>query len=172
MLYPFAPKIVKIFTTPSAGPNPPPAGGYSVWNKPIETQQAKVIFGKGIVGDRFFGVSHFKMFNGELKPFLSSRNVSFIGLEILEKIYEEYGILVDGLRRNFVTKGLNVESLVDKKFRVGNIQFIGVEPCKGCKHIEDAYNSPGLIKILLQKGGIRAKVLSNGFIRVGDKFYI
>lgn len=172
MLRLIIPKLVGIFVIPPVGPNPPPAGGYKTWNKAIEVKEATLIKNKGIVGDRFFEVEQFKMPDGTLKFFSKSRNVSLISFEVLKSINEKFGILPADLRRNLIVIGIDLDRLVNKNFRIGGVEFLGVDTCKGCKHIEEVNNSKGLAKELFSKGGIRAKVLNDGIIKIGDFFYI
>jgi len=171
MLRLIIPKLEQIFIIPPVGANPPPAGGYKTWNKAIEVVEARLVNNKGIVGDRFFGVEKFKMPNGNLKFFGKSRNVSLISLDVLNNINIKFKLSGGDIRRNLVVSGINLESLVDKNFKIGNVEFLGVDVCKGCKHIEEINNIKGLAKELFFKGGIRAKVLNDGVIKIGDFFY-
>jgi hypothetical protein len=156
------PFIKSIFIAPSVGPNPPPAGGYSIWNPMEEKKVVEVVENKGIVGDRFFDVNCFKLQNGKIMNFPTSRNVSFINFENIEKIKKIYNVEEKDLRRNFIIKNLNVEFLLNKKFKIGNVLFLGVTLCRSCNHIEQATKIKGLSKILAPMGGLRAQCLCNG----------
>lgn len=163
------PFVKSIFTAPPVGPNPPPAGGYETWNPMEEKKVVEVIENKGIIGDRFFDVSCFKLKNGATINFSSPRNVSLISFENFEKIKKIYNIEEKNLRRNFIIKNLNVEFLLNKKFKIGNALFLGVDLCKSCKHIEEVNKINGLAKVLAPIGGLRAQCLNNAIISTGSK---
>jgi MOSC domain-containing protein YiiM len=63
---------------------------------------------------------------------------------------------------------VRLNDLVGRRFRVGEVECVGVELCEPCSHLE-SMTRPGLIKELLHRAGLRADVLTDGTIRVGDQ---
>ena len=75
-------------------------------------------------------------------------------------------------RRNLVTRGIDLNALVGKPFRVGDVECFGQRLCEPCAHLERltaAAGKSGTLPALIHKGGLRADVLSDGAIRVGDE---
>lgn len=70
-------------------------------------------------------------------------------------------------RRQVVVRGVRLNDLVGRRFRVGDVECAGVELCEPCAHLQ-GLTRPGIIKDLLHRGGLRADILSDGQIRVGD----
>lgn len=163
------PFVKSIFIAKPIGPNPPPAGGFPLSNPMEEKTNVLVIKNKGIVGDRFFDVNCFKLNNGKTINFSKSRNISFISFENIQKLQNIYDIKEKDLRRNVVMRNLDAKLLLNKKFKIGSVLFLGVELCKSCKHIEEVTKINGISKDLFSIGGIRAQSLSSGEISVGNK---
>jgi MOSC domain-containing protein YiiM len=70
-------------------------------------------------------------------------------------------------RRQVVTRNVRLNDLVGKRFRVGDVECLGVELCEPCLHLQ-GLTRPGIIKDLIHRGGLRADVLTDGRISVGD----
>jgi hypothetical protein len=70
-------------------------------------------------------------------------------------------------RRNVVTRGIDLDALVGRRFMVGEVECIGRRLCEPCAHLE-RLTSPGTLRALVHIGGLRADVLSDGTIRAGD----
>jgi MOSC domain-containing protein YiiM len=70
-------------------------------------------------------------------------------------------------RRNVLTRGIDVNALVGRRFRVGEVECVGVELCEPCSHLE-SLTVPGLIKGLVHQAGLNADILNDGEIAVGD----
>jgi len=162
--------LLKIFIAPPCGPNPPPAGGWGHKNvnKMISIDEAELVAGAGIVGDRWFGVKEYKLKGGATEKFRKNREISLIGIEQVNEL-GKYKIKPIMLRRNLLTRGIVLKELVGKVFKVGSVELRCEELCQPCKHIERYTNSPGLIKSLFNKGGVRASVLAGGTIKIGDE---
>ena len=109
--------------------------------------------GKGLEGDR-------KFFADGAKP---GQALTLIEAETLEAV----GLSGAQSRRQVVTRGIRLNDLVGKRFRVGSVECLGVELCHPCKHLEQM-TRPGIIKDLANRGGLNADILSDGRISVGD----
>jgi MOSC domain-containing protein YiiM len=134
---------------------------------PMVRQTAvRAIPGCGLEGDRYFKeTGSFSRWPG------ARREVSLIAVESIDAIAREFGIVMNAgeHRRSIVTQGVNLDSLIGKKFRVGEVILQGERPCLPCKHVERLV-APGLFDALKKHGGgLRAFVLEEGVIRVGDE---
>lgn len=121
--------------------------------------------GLGLEGDRFFGKSG----TGH-KRAGTGRDITLIEIEAIEALKREVAIdLAPGeSRRNIVTRGVALNHLVDKEFQVGEITLRGVRLCEPCAHLAEL-TQPGVLPGLVHRGGLRAEILTEGFIRVGDQ---
>jgi MOSC domain-containing protein YiiM len=71
------------------------------------------------------------------------------------------------IRRNVQTRGISLNDLVGHRFRVGEVEAYGDEPCDPCRHLE-GLTQPGVLKGLVSRGGLRASIIRGGAIEVGD----
>jgi MOSC domain-containing protein YiiM len=70
-------------------------------------------------------------------------------------------------RRNIATTGVPLNHLVDREFSVGEVRLRGTRLCEPCKYLE-GLTRPGVMGGLVHRGGVRAQILNEGVIRVGD----
>ena len=70
-------------------------------------------------------------------------------------------------RRNIVTTGVDLNALIGREFRIGEVRLRGVRPCEPCSHLEKL-TKRGIKKALAGRGGLRAEILFPGKIRFGD----
>lgn len=126
--------------------------------------EVRAVVGKGLEGDRYF--TQVGTYSNTPGP---DREVTLIESEVLEALRRECGIPLDPneSRRNIVTAGVPLNSLVGRDFRVGEVALRGVRLCQPCAHLE-RLTSPGVLAALVNRGGLRAQILTNGVIRVGD----
>jgi MOSC domain-containing protein YiiM len=126
--------------------------------QPIE--RVRAIAGGGLVGNRYFYA------DGEAPP---GRAITLVAAEAVEAFVNESGIELTAAetRRNVVTRGIDVNALVGKRFHIGEVECIGVELCEPCSHLE-SMTKPGVIKGLVHRAGFNADVLNDGEISVGD----
>ena len=75
-------------------------------------------------------------------------------------------------RRNIVTKGIQINDLVGKKFHIGNVNVEGIDLCRPCRHLTEILNQGNIIKEFLRKGGLRCQILSSSVINIGDEILI
>jgi MOSC domain-containing protein YiiM len=124
--------------------------------EPVESVRA--FAGRGLEGNRYF--------YDDAPP---GRAITLIAAEAVEAMEREHGISIEPResRRNVVTRGVDVNDLVGKRFRVGDVECRGVELCEPCAHLQ-AMTKPGVIKGLLHRGGLNADILHDGAINVGD----
>ena len=125
--------------------------------EPVDTVRA--LAGRGLEGNRYF-------FDADAP---SGTALTLIAAEAVEALEREHGISIEPResRRNVVTRGIDVNELVGKRFRVGDVECQGIELCEPCTTLQ-AMTKPGIIKGLTHRGGLNADILSDGEISVGD----
>lgn len=99
------------------------------------------------------------------------RQVSLIQAEHLPVIAALCGraeVPAEFLRRNIVVAGINLLALKDKRFDIGAVRFEGSGPCHPCSRME-AVLGPGGFQAMRGHGGITARVLRGGVLRLGDR---
>jgi MOSC domain-containing protein YiiM len=121
--------------------------------------RATVRAGLGIEGDRYF-------FAGGAAP---GEALTLIAAEALEGLRADTGIDLSAAesRRQVVTRGVELNGLVGREFTVGGVRCRGVELCEPCNHLQ-SLTQDGVLRGLVHRGGLRADVLEDGEIAVGD----
>jgi hypothetical protein len=135
--------------------------------------EARAFPGRGLEGDRYFAGTGFY----SNTPSYGGREVTLIELEAVEALFggvlgaegKRLGIKLSApdARRNITTSGVPLNHLVDREFWVGAVLMRGTRLCEPCKHLDDL-TQPGVMSALIHRGGLRAQILSEGVIRVGD----
>lgn len=133
-------------------------GEHGALPQPVELVRA--LAGRGLEGNRHF-------FPDGDAP--AGNALTLIAAEALEALAAERGISLDAAasRRNVLTRGIDVNALVGKRFRVGEIECYGVELCEPCSHLE-SLTHPGVMSGLVHRAGLNADILADGKIAVGD----
>jgi MOSC domain-containing protein YiiM len=132
---------------------------------PRAIDEAELLPGRGVRGDRYFAGE------GEFSHLPSSgRDLTLIEAEAVEALAAEHGIEIEPAeaRRNVLVRGVDLNGLVGKRFFVGEVECRGDRRCDPCSHLEKL-TRPGVLRGLVDRGGLRADVLSRGTIRVGDQ---
>jgi len=124
--------------------------------------------GRGLEGDRYFDErGTFSNVHGR------GYDLTLIEAEVLDTLDLPSGRLTpEQARRNIVTRGIGLNALVGERFRVGDVECFAQRLCEPCAHLERltaATGRPGTLRALIHKGGLRADVLNDGEIRVGDQ---
>ncbi|MBI1730129.1 MOSC domain-containing protein [Candidatus Acetothermia bacterium] len=129
-----------------------------------QVRQVRAIPGKGLEGDRYF-----KKFQVQPDSYHPSREITLIEVEALEAMARENEIELEPInsRRNVVTQGVPLNHLVGKEFQVGRVRLKGVKLCEPCTTLE-GLTQKGVIGGLVHRGGLRAQILTEGIIQVGD----
>ena len=128
-----------------------------------EVNSIKVLANQGIIGDR-----HFREFND---PY---NQLSLIESENIDYYNTKYGLNIPYIdfRRNIITKGIQLNDLVGKKFQIGKVDLEGVDLCRPCRHLCEILNQDNIIKEFLRSGGLRCQILSSSLIEVGNKIKV
>ncbi len=135
--------------------------------------EARAVPGRGLEGDRYFAGTGFY----SSKASHGGREVTLIEMETIEAMFagvvnaegRTLGIRVSAAdtRRNIATAGVPLNHLVGREFWVGRVRMRGTRLCEPCRHLEDL-TQPGIMGGLVHRGGLRAQILDDGVIRVGD----
>jgi len=102
------------------------------------------------------------------------RHVSIIEREAIEAANEELarrGLVPfepNETRRNIVVEGADVYALLGREFNIGDVRLRGIEPTRPCHIPSAAANKTGFKEAYSNRGGVRAEILSDGIISVGD----
>jgi MOSC domain-containing protein YiiM len=126
--------------------------------------QVLAVAQRGLEGDRYWSSrGSFSRWPG------AGRAVSLVEAEALDAAFAETGIdLRNGRsRRNIVTRGVRLDDLNGKPFRIGGALLLGVRACAPCAFLE-RLTQPGAFAALKGRGGLRAEVLEDGVIRCND----
>ncbi len=158
-------------TTPAEGAATTGSGGQiegifitSAAGEPmIALKEARAVAGAGLEGDRYL------LGTGFYSDGKDGRQLTLIEAEDLERLEREYGVTLSPVecRRNIVTRGISLPDLIGKRFRIGEIECEGIRMCPPCNHLEEL-TRPGMLRGLARSGGIRAHILADGVIRIGD----
>ena len=123
----------------------------------------KVIANKGIVNDRYFKENNDK--NNQI-TLIESENVDYYN-----KISGTNFIPTD-FRRNVITKGISLNKLVGKEILIGEVRLKVHDLCEPCRYLQELLGEKNLVKKLLNRGGLRCELLTNGNINVNDPIKI
>ncbi len=122
----------------------------------FEVPAIECIAGRGIRGDRFFDYKN--AYKGQ---------VTFFAEETYQALCGELGVANKPsslLRRNVITRDQDLNELIGAEFEVQGVSFAGVEECRPCYWMDQAFG-PGAEEFLRGRGGLRARILSDGPIR-------
>ena len=134
----------------------------------VQLDRAMARAGRGLEGDRYFDQrGTFSDAYGRGHDLTLIEAEAFDGLEL-----PAGPLAPEEARRNLVTRGIDLNALVGKHFTVGEAECFGQRVCEPCAHLERltaAAGKTGTLLALIHKGGLRADVLRDGEIRVGDE---
>ncbi len=134
--------------------------GQPAGTNPIEeVKEIECVPGQGIRGDRFFG------FKGDYKG-----QITFFSEEVFRDLLRQLCLPPEtspGItRRNVITRGVDLNSLIDQEFEIQGLRFSGVEECRPCHWMNDAFGDKRAESLLKGNGGLRARILVPGVLRV------
>lgn len=134
----------------------------------VPVAEALALPGGGLSGDRYGG----KRGTWSAKSG-GGRDVTVIEAEALDLLRAERGVelLPRETRRNLLTRGVRLNDLVGREFRIGGAVLAGVRLCEPCAHLERLTGKPVLAG-LVGRGGLRCDVVAGGRIRAGDSIEI
>ena len=121
---------------------------------PLErADEVQVTTGAGIDGDRY-----------------GDKDITLFEAEALEHLKENAGIELqpNEIRRNVMTRGVSLNNLLGHRIRVGEVEAVVTELCHPCSHLQEL-TQPGVLRGLVDRGGLNADVVTGGAIRTGDQ---
>ena len=128
-------------------------------------QQARALAGRGLEGDRYANGSGTFSPRGAHRP---GYELTLIAAEVVEELTARDAALdFASTRRNILTRGINVNALVGRDFRIGDVHCRGLRLAEPCAHLE-RLQGPGLLQPLIHRGGLRADIISDGHIATGN----
>jgi hypothetical protein len=125
--------------------------------------EAEALEGRGLVGDRYErGTGTFSETRG------GGYDLTLVEAEALEDLSSK-GVDLAPIeaRRNLVVRGIELDDLIGRRFRVGEVECFGQRRCEPCSHLQ-RLTPAGVLRGLVHRGGLRADILSDGVIRTGD----
>lgn len=149
-------RVEALFTTDAAGA------------PMVSHETVRAIVGKGLDGDRYAkGIGTYSDVPG------GNRELTLIAAEALEMIAREFAVRMSQTecRRNIITRGVNLDALYGKRFRIGAVECRGVRECPPCGYIERLTGIAGVNRALSGRGGLRVDILADGEITVGDAIH-
>jgi len=134
----------------------------------VEVERAMARAGRGLEGDRYFDqCGTFSNAHGR------GHDLTLIEAEVIDGLELPAGRLApEDARRNIVTRGIDLNALVGEHFKIGDVECFGQRLCEPCAHLERLTakaRKGGTLRALIHKGGLRADVLTDGQIRIGDQ---
>jgi MOSC domain-containing protein YiiM len=125
----------------------------------VEVPQIECVAGHGIRGDRFY--DYRDNYKGQ---------ITFFSFEVFERLAQHFGLTEKSpgaVRRNIVVSGVELNDLIGEEFSIQGVRLRGTAHCKPCYWMDQAI-APGAEGFLQGNGGLRAQILSDGVIAVGD----
>ncbi len=151
-------KLIRFFISPDHnyfGHHGKPAGEHEA----MEPDEICCVAGRGLQGDRFF--DHKDNYKGQ---------ITFFADEVYSDLRQRFKITgkpASVFRRNVLTRGSDLNSLVGQEFEVQGVKFMGVEECKPCYWMDQAFG-PGTEDAMKGRGGLRARILTDGILRLDE----
>lgn len=123
---------------------------------PIEPRDTiRVAVARGVLDDRYSeGAGYFQGYPDQEVTLVEAEDAEWIGVDPL------------ATRRNIVTRGVKLEELIGRSFRIGSATLHGMRACLPCNYLSEMLRKPDLKATL--RGGLRARVVHAGDVRVGD----
>lgn len=149
-------RITGIFISPGHnffGHHQQPAGQHPT----LSVREVACAAGRGLTGDRFFDFK--QNYKGQ---------ITFFAHEVFADVCQQLGVGEKSpgvTRRNVITQGVDLNALVGRRFAIQGIEFEGVSECSPCHWMNEAI-APGAEMALHGRGGLRARILTDGLLRV------
>ena len=127
----------------------------------------EAVVGVGLVGDRY---AERIGFYSPRPTDPGAREVTLFEAEVLDSLRTEHGIELSASehRRNVTVRGVKLDELLGQRFSVGEVVLEAVKDCPPCEHLQQLLGKP-VLQPLVKRGGLRARVVVAGTLRVGDR---
>jgi hypothetical protein len=123
-----------------------------------DREEIECVTGRGISGDRYFDFQ--EDFKGQ---------ITFFNVAVHDAVKEQFSLPdleATAFRRNVLVAGVDLNTLIGKRFSIGALEFEGSEEAKPCYWMDQAC-APGVEEFLRGKGGLRARIRQGGTLRRG-----
>ena len=127
-------------------------------NEIIDCDTFELVSGSGVRGDRFFDYK--EDYKGQ---------ITFFDFAVYEAVKNEFSLPdleTSAFRRNVIIDGVDLNSLIGKRFAIGELEFEGSEEAKPCYWMDQAC-APGTEEFLKGKGGLRCRIRKSGTLGKG-----
>jgi hypothetical protein len=127
--------------------------------------QVRALAGRGLDGDRYAArAGTFTPNNDAARGY----DLTLVEAEVLDRLRLPDGGTIGyaDARRNVITRGIALNALVGRRFRVGDVECLGQRLCEPCAHLE-RLTTNGVLRELIHRGGLRADVLTDGHVHIG-----
>ncbi len=124
-----------------------------------EVPAVECVAGRGLRGDRYF--DHKPDYKGQ---------VTLFALEVFDELRRSLNVpdaQPAALRRNVLVSGLDLNALIGQEFELQGVRLFGSEECRPCYWMDEAI-APGADAWLRGRGGLRCRILSDGWLRATD----
>ena len=129
----------------------------------IYVNQAILKRNKGIINDRYY--ENFKK-KYEQVTLIESEKIAYFNNKIKSKLnYKDF-------RRNIITTGIDLNKMINKKIQINNVVLKIHQLCQPCRYLQNKLNIDNLVKLLANKGGVRAEIVQSGIISIFDEIKI
>ena len=129
----------------------------------IYVNQAILKRNKGIINDRYY--ENFKE-KYEQVTLIESEKISNFNNNIKRKFnYKDF-------RRNIITTGIDLNKMINKKLQINNVVLKIHQLCQPCRYLQNKLNIDNLVKLLTNKGGVRAEIVKSGVISTFDEIKV
>ena len=131
----------------------------------VPRDRVVAIAGVGLEGDRY--ATRTGQWSADPRV---DRDITLIEAEVIEDLEVSEGIVLGPgeSRRNVTTRGIRLNDLVGRRFRVGDAVCEGTRLCEPCQYLTDLLGKP-VLKPLVHRAGLRARIVEGGEIAVGAK---
>ncbi len=126
----------------------------------VSVPEARAVAGRGLEGDRY------ELGGGTFASGRPGSDLTLVDADVLDELAGAAGAPIDH-RRNVVVRGMDLNALVGRSFRIGDVHCQGRRLCEPCAHL-DRLNAADVLRPLVHRGGLRADILADGVLRVGD----
>ena len=127
-------------------------------------EEAYLESGAGIVGDRYYN-----NFNSPREQ------ITLLEQEVIQDFEKKVGQKIEykDFRRNIITEGFPLIRLINKKIQIGSEVILKIhEICEPCNYLQKKLKIDNLVKLLVNKSGVRAEIITSGRIEINDKLII
>ena len=130
----------------------------------VPVERVRAIAGVGLEGDRY--ATRAGHYSADEKV---DRQITLIAAEEIERLADLFDIALrpGATRRNVTTRGLDLNALVGRRFRIAGVECEGTRLCEPCLYLTSLVGEP-ILEPLVHRGGLGARILTDGEIAVGD----